>query len=204
MLQLQKPEHHNGDPAQQKKKKKKKYQKDLNSNPNNPALAYNLDKLLKQRALALCLLFGKMRITIPILWMLLKNWINTCKLYVCVLSGHSVVSDFLQPMDCSPPGSSVYGILQARKLKWVATSSSRRSSRPRDWIHVSFTGRWALHCWATREARILHHCAVMMSPGQLGEKEKSRGFVPKWKLYQSAKFIEDLLWPSKLGCCGIF
>ena len=45
MLQLQKPEHHNGDPAQQKKKKKN--QKDLNSNLNNPALAYNLDKLLK-------------------------------------------------------------------------------------------------------------------------------------------------------------
>ena len=35
------------------------------------------------------------------------------------------------PMDCSPPGSPVYGILQARILEWVAMSS-RGSSRPRD------------------------------------------------------------------------
>ena len=32
------------------------------------------------------------------------------------------------PMDCSPPGSSVRGILQARTLEWVAMSSSRGSS----------------------------------------------------------------------------
>ena len=32
-------------------------------------------------------------------------------------------------MDCSPPGSSVHGVLQARILKWVAMPSSRRSSR---------------------------------------------------------------------------
>ena len=35
-------------------------------------------------------------------------------------------------MDSSPPGSSVHGILQARILEWVAISSSRESSRPRD------------------------------------------------------------------------
>ena len=36
------------------------------------------------------------------------------------------------PMECSPPGSSVHGILQARVLEWVAMPSSRESSRPRD------------------------------------------------------------------------
>ena len=36
------------------------------------------------------------------------------------------------PVDCSPPGSSVHGILQARILEWVAISFSRVSSRPRD------------------------------------------------------------------------
>ena len=36
------------------------------------------------------------------------------------------------PMDCSPPGSSVRGILWARILKWVARPSSRGSLRPRD------------------------------------------------------------------------
>ena len=36
------------------------------------------------------------------------------------------------PMDCSPPGSSVHGILQARIPEWVATSSSRGSSQIKD------------------------------------------------------------------------
>ena len=41
------------------------------------------------------------------------------------------------PMDCSPPGSSVHGILQARILEWVAISFSRGSSQPRDQTWVS-------------------------------------------------------------------
>ena len=40
------------------------------------------------------------------------------------------------PMDGSPPDSSVHGILQARIIEWVAVPSSRGSSRPRDWTHV--------------------------------------------------------------------
>ena len=35
-------------------------------------------------------------------------------------------------MNCSPPGSSVHGILQARTVEWVAMPSSRGSSPPRD------------------------------------------------------------------------
>ena len=41
------------------------------------------------------------------------------------------------PMDYSPPGSSVHGILQARILEWPAMPSSRGSSLPRDRTHVS-------------------------------------------------------------------
>ena len=41
-----------------------------------------------------------------------------------------VVSESCDPVDCSPPGSSVHGILQARILEWVAISFSRRSSWP--------------------------------------------------------------------------
>ena len=41
------------------------------------------------------------------------------------------------PMDCSPPHSSVHGILQARNLEWVAISFSRASSPPRDQNWVS-------------------------------------------------------------------
>ena len=42
------------------------------------------------------------------------------------------------PMDCSPPGSSVHGILQARKLEWVIIPCSRGSSWPRKWTHLSY------------------------------------------------------------------
>ena len=41
---------------------------------------------------------------------------------------------FCDPLDCSPPGSSAHGILQARILEWVAISLSKGSSRPRDWM----------------------------------------------------------------------
>ena len=51
------------------------------------------------------------------------------------------------PMDCSPPGASVHGVLWARVLEWVAMSFSRESSQPRDqtWVsHVSCTSRQVL------------------------------------------------------------
>ena len=41
------------------------------------------------------------------------------------------------PMDCSLPGAFVHGIFQARVLKWVAISFSRRSSLPRDQTNIS-------------------------------------------------------------------
>ena len=52
------------------------------------------------------------------------------------------------PMDYSPPDSSVHGILQGKILEWVAIPSSRESSRPRDQTHVSCVvciGRWLLY-----------------------------------------------------------
>ena len=42
------------------------------------------------------------------------------------------------PLDCSLPGSSVHGILQARTLEWAAISYSRESSRPRDPTRISY------------------------------------------------------------------
>ena len=44
---------------------------------------------------------------------------------------------FTTPVDCSPQGSSVYEILQARILQWVVIPFSRVSSQPRDWTLVS-------------------------------------------------------------------
>ena len=50
----------------------------------------------------------------------------------CCCSVASVVSNSLRPMDCSPPGSSVHGILQARILEWVAVPFSIGSSQPKE------------------------------------------------------------------------
>ena len=61
------------------------------------------------------------------------------------------------PMDCSMLGSAVHGIYQARILEWVAISSSRGSSWPRDWPRISFLSwisRWILYHWATWEAQL--------------------------------------------------
>ena len=62
-------------------------------------------------------------------------------------------------MDCSLPGSSVLGILQAKILEWVAMPFSRGSSQPSDGTHVSYvscTGR--LRGWQTRAVRRPLHC----------------------------------------------
>ena len=56
------------------------------------------------------------------------------------------------PVDCSPPGSSVHRILQARILEWVAISFSRGSSQLRDWTRVSCMAGRCFLLWATREA----------------------------------------------------
>ena len=55
------------------------------------------------------------------------------------------------PTECSPPGSSVQGVILARIQKWVAITFSRKSSLPRDKTCVfciTCIGRW-----------ILYHCA---------------------------------------------
>ena len=62
-------------------------------------------------------------------------------------------------MDCSPPGSSVHGILQARILEWVAISFSRGSSWPRDQTWVSCTvGRFFTICPSGK------HCTYSFNP----------------------------------------
>ena len=56
------------------------------------------------------------------------------------------------PMDCSPPGSSVHGILQARILELAAMPFSRGSSQSRDWTQVSFIAGGFFTTWATKKA----------------------------------------------------
>ena len=56
------------------------------------------------------------------------------------------------PVDCSPPTSSVHGISSAGILEWFAISSSRGSSQPRDRTQVS--------CSSCIDRQILYHCTT--------------------------------------------
>ena len=62
------------------------------------------------------------------------------------------------PMDYSPPDSSVHGIFQARILEQVAISYSRGSSRIISF--VSCTGSWILHHSVTWEAHTEYYLAI--------------------------------------------
>ena len=67
--------------------------------------------------------------------------------HACMLSHFSHVW-LCDPTDCSPPGSSVHGVLQAGILEWVAMLFSRGSSWSRDWTwasYVSCIGRQVLY-----------------------------------------------------------
>ena len=74
----------------------------------------------------------------------LDCWILRCRqndfllLYMCGSVAQSCLT-LCDPMDCSPPGSSVHGILQARILECVVIPFSRGSSPPKDQIQVSCT-----------------------------------------------------------------
>ena len=68
-------------------------------------------------------------------------------------------------MDCSPPGSYVYGILQVRILEWVAIPLFRGSSWPWDWTRVSCTADRFFTVWANAPADKTH-----MPPSHLLDK----------------------------------
>ena len=83
-------------------------------------------------------------------WTLLTNHHCSRKQFVSIWLISRV--HLCDPMDHSPSGCSVHGILQARVLQWVAISISRESSWPRDWTWDSCIGRQILYHWAIREA----------------------------------------------------
>ena len=81
--------------------------------------------------------FGRMKVKVDVL---VASWCPT----LC------------DPKNCSPPGSSVHGILQARILEWVAIPFSRGSSLPRDWTWVSciIAGRFWYYYLSRQESPI--------------------------------------------------
>ena len=70
-------------------------------------------------------------------WSLREQLQWSSALFLLLLFSPSV--DSCDSVDCSPPGSSVHGIFQARILEWVAISFSQGSSQRRDQTHISCT-----------------------------------------------------------------
>ena len=120
--------------------------------------------------------------------MQLTGW---CIFSVCMLSPLQSRLTLWDPMDCSSPGSSVHGILQARILECVAMPFSRGSPWPRDLTSISYvscTGKqppevkWKLlsHVrlfvtpWTTQSrARILEWVAISFSRGSYQRRDQT-------------------------------
>ena len=82
---------------------------------------------------------------------------------ICLVSFRpSVLSDSCDPMDYNPPGSSAYGISQARIREWVAISFSRESSRPRNRTQVSCIAGGFFTDWTMREALTSCECSLFL------------------------------------------
>ena len=91
------------------------------------------------------------------------------------------------PMDCSPPDSSVHGILQARVLDWVAMPSPRGSSWPRGWTHPH------LLC-------LLHCQADSLSLSHLGSPTTQRFHQRHWRNMRHATLCsQHIPWESTFG-----
>ena len=99
---------------------------------------------------------------------ILFSWANGLATFWQTISIHCISSNSVsaqlcltlcKPMDCIPPGSSGHGILQTRRLEWVAIPFSRGSSQPRDRTWVSHTAGRFFSVWATRETHtaLLYH-----------------------------------------------
>ena len=91
-------------------------------------------------------------------------------MFIILHCGCSVIQPWLSlcdPMGCSPPGSSVHGIFQARILEWVAIPFSKWSSPPRDQTWVSCSAGRFFASWATREVKwteVAQPCLTLCDP----------------------------------------
>ena len=97
-------------------------------------------------------------------------------IYACVSHVAQSCLTLCNPLDCSPPGSSVHGMLQARILEWVAMPSSRGSSQPRDWTQVSCIAGRFFTIWMTREAIIIIIAITIYRVAQTAVRQMNEWF----------------------------
>ena len=107
--------------------------------------------------------------------------------------GTQLCTTLCNPMNCSPPGSFVLGILQARILEWVAMLSSRGSSRPRDWTRVSCIADRFFTIWATTHTHTHTQWNVtqpkkLMKSCHLRQHEYPRRYIAKWNKSKKDKY----------------
>ena len=100
---------------------------------------------------------------------------------------HSVLSDFYDPMDCSLPGSSVHGTLQARILEWVAIPFSGESFQPSDRTQVSHNVADSLPSEPPRKPKILGGGAIIIINFQSVEK-----YCPGQRVLREGRVIRSV------------
>ena len=101
------------------------------------------------------------------------------------------------PVDCSPPGSNVHGIIQARLLEWVAIPFSGGSSWPRDWTQVFCVAGWFFAIWATTDLAPSKKIVPIYIPSNRGYMSFWSSIMPNTKLFklQKSKMIISLFLP---------
>ena len=101
-------------------------------------------------------------------------------LHAVCLCGESLSRVWLcDHVDCSPPGSSVHGMLQARILEWVAMPSSRGPSQLRGHTQVSCIAGEFFTVWAPRECEFVANWCTRLS------------FVQRWTKHRSEEIADE-------------
>ena len=126
-------------------------------------------------------------------WSLGNGTLRLKALVSCCLVTKQCTTLFCDPMDGSPPGSSVHGILQARILEWVAISFFRGSSRPR-------TQGWNLHLlhWQVGSLSLRHRGSPSYNQLLVFLQGLSHYF-PEVLESQTSQLFHVLLSPKSLG-----
>ena len=126
-------------------------------------------------------------------WSNIKEWSSHLFLYIHLCVQAKLLQSCMTLWDlrnCNLPGSSVHGILQETILEWVAVSSSRGSSRPRDRTQVSCISGGFFTVWAT--GNLERTISTTVPSSELKERmqvEERRGC--------------SRVWPPSLACTSV-
>ena len=112
-----------------------------------------------------------------------------------------LVSQSCPTLECSPPGSSVRGILQARILEWVAIPFSKGSSQPRNWTLVScIVGRF-FAVWATRKVLNIYikQCCYTKNSKSTDTSLYLNAYGRRWRKFAMLRWKWMRIWTRLLN-----